>query len=103
MTYDVSTFVDATIYSRVKDVQDSIHNCLREQLNNKSENIDWTTEKIETTLFKYSNRKCEDKLLITLSVEEKKVKKVYLYQTKDGKQRLENRRKAIDGGTSNKA
>lgn len=71
MIIAASTFTDPVIYNRIKSVQESVHQALRQQiLDNWSEiTINWMSEKITTELIKESNRKCEDRLRVTLEVE----------------------------------
>jgi len=80
MTISVETYVDPVPYNRIPDIKNSVHNALREQLKAKNNNLDWTTETITAEYKKGdSNRKCDDRLLITMSVDVKKILKCYLY------------------------
>jgi hypothetical protein len=71
MIISVNTRVDSLLYRRIADFKNKIDNSLRDELKQQSDNIDWSTEKIELTLLKDNSFcKCEDRLIVMMSVEE---------------------------------
>jgi hypothetical protein len=71
MIINVNTRVDSLLYRRIADFKTKVDNSLRDDLKKQSDKIDWSTEKIETTLLKdYSFCKCGDRLIVQMSVEE---------------------------------
>lgn len=74
MTHERSTYVDSIIYNRVISVQENVHNVLRSQFKALEKELgiclDWNTETIITEEIK-GNSKCEDRLKITMKINEK--------------------------------
>lgn len=60
-----SIYVDPVLYNRTERIKEKTHEYLKEELLKQSPFINWDTMTIETVLQK-ANRKCEEKLLVTM-------------------------------------
>ena len=65
MIIESSIYVDPVLYNRETRIKEKTHDFLRGELLKQSPYINWETEVIETVFHK-ANRKCEDKLLVTM-------------------------------------
>ena len=63
-------YVDYINYNRIAGVKENVLDVLRSDLNKLYNNLNWETEKVTETLEKSYTFKCEDKFLITMTVEE---------------------------------
>jgi hypothetical protein len=72
----ITTLVDPVVYNRIPEVRSSVYNRLKEQLLNTNiydNEFDWDTEQLSVEFINgNTNKKCDDRLQITLSVQYKK-------------------------------
>ena len=73
MKHSAQTYTDIVAYNRIPGVKEKIQEALRDEIRNRGIDVNWTSEQIFLTEEKSnSNRKCEDKLLVILSVDDGK-------------------------------
>ena len=73
MKLDASTLVEPRIYNRVIHIQYAVKSALRDEIQKKAFSLGWypiwDTERIDKVLFDKHTCRCEDRLMVTMTVD----------------------------------